>query len=107
MHAAKKSTSPFTASTTAPQCALASHHLKTDSRHLHEYTKAVVEKNGLPVEACCADIYGTGFADELLSIKTTYEKRFLAEGLPITYLKFSPGGRTVFEAPEFAPDEAL
>ncbi len=82
-------------------------HLKTDSRHLHEYTKAVVERNGLPVEACCADIYGTGFADELLSIKTTYEKRFLAEGLPITYLKFSPGGRTVFEAPEFAPDEAL
>ena len=82
-------------------------HLKTDSRHLHEYTRAVVEANGLPVEACCSDIYGMGFADELLSIKTTYEKRFLSEGLPITYLKFTPAGRTAFEAPVFEPDEAL
>lgn len=63
-------------------------HLKTDSQHLHAYTKAVAEANALPVEAGCDDIYGTGFADSVLSIRTTYESRFLAEGLPITYLRF-------------------
>ena len=35
-------------------------HLKTDSRHLHEYTKAVIERNALPLLACGDDIYGTG-----------------------------------------------
>ena len=82
-------------------------HLKTDSQHLHAYTKAVAEANALPVEAGCDDIYGTGFADSVLSIRTTYESRFLAEGLPITYLRFGLGGRTRFEAPAFAPDEEL
>lgn len=78
-------------------------HLKTDSRELHEYTRRVIETNGLPCEAASADIYGSGsdavaasFADAL-SIKTTYERRFLDEGKPITYLRFGLGGRTEFE----------
>lgn len=82
-------------------------HLKTDSQHLHEYTKAMVEANDLEVIACNNDIYGTGFADEVLSIKTTYEKQFLAEGLPITYISFRLGDRTTFEAPDFEPDGLL
>lgn len=82
-------------------------NLKTDSLHLHEYTKAVAQANRLPVEACCADIYGTGFADEILSIRTTYEQRFLSEGLPITYLRFGLDGRSEFAAPEFGPDDDL
>ncbi len=82
-------------------------HLKTDSRHLHDYTRAVAEHNGLEIKQAETDIYGTGAADELLSIKTTYEKRFLAEGLQITYLRFTLGGRTAFDAPDFAPDEQL
>lgn len=81
--------------------------LKTDSQHLHAYTRAVIEANALPLAACNADIYGSGFADELLSIKTTYETRFLAEGLPITYLHFSLGGREQFDVIEFAPDDLL
>lgn len=63
-------------------------HLKTDSRPLHDYTKQLAELNHLAIEAANADIYGTGFADEVLSIRTTYEQRFLQEGLPITYLRF-------------------
>lgn len=82
-------------------------HLKTDSNHLHRYTKAVVKANGLPVEACSDDIYGTGFADDVLSIKTTYETRFLGEGLPITYLRFNLAGKDVFEDIEFEDDENL
>ena len=35
-------------------------HLKTDSRFLHEYTKAVCRQNGLDVIACTEDLYGDG-----------------------------------------------
>ncbi len=72
-------------------------HLKTDSQELHEYTKRVIEANRLPCEVANNDIYGTGFADATLSIKTTYERRFLEEGKPITYLKFGLGNRQDFE----------
>lgn len=72
-------------------------HLKTDSQELHEYTKRVIAANGLPCQAACNDIYGTGMADATLSVKTTYERRFLDEGKTITYLKFGLGGRTKFE----------
>lgn len=82
-------------------------HLKTDSRHLHEYTKAVIAINKLETFTADNDIYGNGTADEILSIKTTYEAKFLSEGLPITYLKFSLGDKISFERPEFEPDEQL
>ncbi|MBP3331036.1 MAG: tRNA (guanosine(46)-N7)-methyltransferase TrmB [Tidjanibacter sp.] len=76
-------------------------HLKTDSPFMHEYTKAVCECNNLTVEACCADIYGTGYADEILSVKTTYETKFLEEGHPITYLRFRLDGKSEFvQVPE-------
>ena len=35
-------------------------HLKTDSRYLYEYTRAVCQVNGLQVLACGTDIYGEG-----------------------------------------------
>ncbi len=38
----------------------------------------------------------TGRADEVLSIKTAYEERFLGMGLPITYTRFSLGDRRDF-----------
>lgn len=67
-------------------------NLKTDSKHLFGYTNEVVRRYGLPCEVSNADIYGTGYADEVLSVKTAYEKRFLEMGLPITYTRFrSPG----------------
>ena len=34
------------------------------------------------------DIYGSGRADDLLSIQTFYEKNFRAQGIPITYMAF-------------------
>ena len=82
-------------------------HLKTDSRHLHEYTKAVIERNALPLLACGDDIYGTGMADTDLSIQTAYERKFREQGLPITYLRFMLGGRSEFEAPDFEEDDNL
>ena len=66
-------------------------HLKTDSRFLHEYTRAVCEANGLRVLAQTTDLYGQ--PDESIhpavrEVKTFYEQLFLEQGYPITYLSF-------------------
>lgn len=83
-------------------------NLKTDSLHLHLYSKAVAEANALPVETALTDIYNEpGLPRELSDIKTTYETRFLGEGKPITYLRFTLNGKKRFEAPDFEPDMQL
>lgn len=62
--------------------------LKTDNRELYEYTKEIVEYNGLEVLSATTDLY-KDFADsEILGIKTHYEKIFSQQGLPINYLEF-------------------
>ena len=109
-------------------------HLKTDSRFLHEYTRAVCELNGLRILACTTDLYYGGMSpeppaalkslsdfakckvpgpgrsadadlssaggdclpacspaeipEEVRSVQTFYEKLFLEQGYPITYLSF-------------------
>ena len=68
-------------------------NLKTDSQHLYAYTQAVINHFGLPCEVANDDIYGSGFADEVLSVKTAYEQMFLERGLPITYTRFALGGQ--------------
>ena len=80
-------------------------HLKTDSQHLFNYTAAVIDRFGLPCAAANNDIYGTGFADEVLSLKTAYEKNYLERGLPITYTRFSLGGRRDFPMFEWEGDD--
>ncbi|MDR0659847.1 MAG: tRNA (guanosine(46)-N7)-methyltransferase TrmB [Prevotellaceae bacterium] len=80
-------------------------HLKTDSQFLHEFTKRIIAENKFIRLECCNDIYGTSYANELLSIKTAYEKEFLSQGLPITYLKFNIHGTESVKDPEsFDPD---
>ena len=76
-------------------------HLKTDSRLLHHFTRETVLQNGLPLIEACEDIYGTGRADDLLSIQTFYEKNFLAQGIPITYLSFRLDGDKPLVEPEW------
>lgn len=73
-------------------------HLKTDSKHLYAYTQAVIARFGLPCAEATDDLYGSGRADDVLSVRTAYEQRFLEMGLPITYTRFGLGDRT-----EFAP----
>ncbi|MFQ7502492.1 MAG: tRNA (guanosine(46)-N7)-methyltransferase TrmB [Alistipes finegoldii] len=51
-------------------------NLKTDSKHLFAYTNEVVRRYTLPCVVSNPDIYGSGYADEVLSVKTAYEKRF-------------------------------
>ena len=74
-------------------------HLKTDSAFLHEYTLELIRHNNLELIEACNDIYGTNRADRLLSIKTHYEKQFLSQGIPITYLAFKLGDMLLEEPP--------
>ena len=82
-------------------------NLKTDSKHLYAYTNAVIEHFGLDCEVSNSDIYGTGYADEVLSVKTAYESRFLEMGLPITYTRFELGDRRTFPWFDWEEDEKL
>jgi len=63
-------------------------HLKTDNIELHTYTKKVVGFNELEIISDTNDLYGEDFSDNILSIKTHYEKLFLKQGLKINYLSF-------------------
>ncbi|MDR2027664.1 MAG: tRNA (guanosine(46)-N7)-methyltransferase TrmB [Prevotellaceae bacterium] len=63
-------------------------HLKTDSRMLHDYTLNVINEYGYTLLYSCTDISAQNPDDELLNIKTFYETRYAAQGIPITYLKF-------------------
>ena len=70
-------------------------HLKTDSNFLFTYTRLLVEKNDLSLEACTEDLYGDTSIDSNLnsqaspkSIQTYYEQMWLSRGLNIRYLRF-------------------
>jgi len=63
-------------------------HLKTDSQELHEYTKAILAYNNQEVLVCTNDLYNSEIVDDILSIKTFYEKSYLEIGKPITYIQF-------------------
>ena len=65
-------------------------HLKTDSRFLHEYARAVCAANGLQVLACTNDLYASKDSTQpvVREVKTFYENLFLQQGYPITYLSF-------------------
>jgi tRNA (guanine-N7-)-methyltransferase len=64
-------------------------NLKTDSRFLYDFTLEVIQDQNLPIKIQTDHLYQSEFADDVLSIKTTYEKIWLKEGLNICYLKFS------------------
>ena len=95
-------------------------HLKTDSRFLYEYSKAVAEQNGLRILASTNDLYGTGrqdlsdcalrsvagesAIDALFEVQTFYERMFTAQGYKITYLSFVIDHDGPYIHPEFYSD---
>ena len=64
-------------------------HLKTDNDDLHLYTHEKIAELNLHLHVRTDDLYRSEFADEILSIKTYYEKKYLANEKNINYLKFS------------------
>ena len=65
-------------------------HLKTDSRFLHEYARAVCAANDLKVLSCTQDLYNQQVEVQpvVKEVQTFYEQLFLQQGYPITYLSF-------------------
>jgi len=64
-------------------------HLKTDSDLLHAYTCQKTDELALKIHARTEDLYNSPLVNEVLSIKTYYEKKYLANDKNINYLKFS------------------
>ena len=64
-------------------------HLKTDSEFMHGYTLGLLHGEGHEVLYANHNIYHNEGAPEVVTaIQTFYEKQFLEENKPITYLQF-------------------
>ena len=64
-------------------------HLKTDNDDLHAYTAEKIDELKLKKHVQTEDLYHSAYADEVLSIKTYYERKYLKDNKNINYLKFS------------------
>ena len=81
-------------------------HLKTDSPFLFTYTNEMIKANHYPLQLCTDDLYHSGIADEILSIRTCYEQQWLDRGLTIKYIRFINEPRETLIEPdvEIPPD---
>lgn len=64
-------------------------NLKTDNDNLHAYTAEKIAELNLQLFVKTEDLYHSEHTDEVLSIKTYYEKKYLQHNKNINYLKFS------------------
>ena len=72
-------------------------HLKTDSKFLFRYTTEMLKINALTPEISTDNLYKTLADNEILSIKTYYEQKWLDYGLDIKYVKFALPHSTLVE----------
>lgn len=82
-------------------------NLKTDSPFLYEYTRRLVEKNGLELIECTSDLYA-GTEDRMEKrIKTFYEQQWLSRGKTIKLLRFKIGSGPLEEpdVSDLEPDD--
>jgi len=63
-------------------------HFKTDSEDLFTYTLELLQKRKATNLIYTFDLYASDLQHHTLNIQTTYEKRFLAEGVKIKYLQY-------------------
>ena len=64
-------------------------NLKTDNDQLYAYTNEKVAELNLPVHKNTDHLYTSDLVDEVLSIKTYYEKKYLLHDKNINYIQFS------------------
>ena len=64
-------------------------HLKTDNDGFYAYTLEQIENLGLNKFKDTADLYNSDLVDEVLSIKTYYERKYLAVDKNINYVQWS------------------
>ncbi len=63
-------------------------HLKTDSNYQYTYTREMVYLNHFKVLAETDNLYESDLLNDILSIKTFYEKQWLDRGITIKYIAF-------------------
>lgn len=63
-------------------------NLKSDSAELYEYTNELLAFNNIKAEIATNDLYASEYVNDVLSIKTFYEKKFLEVDKKITYTQF-------------------
>lgn len=63
-------------------------HLKTDNLDLYNYTLEVLKERQVNNLLHTADLYNSDLQEHTMGIYTTYEKRYLEEGISIKYLQF-------------------
>lgn len=82
-------------------------NLKTDSPFLYEYTRRLVEENGLEQLQATDDLYATPGECVEKEIKTFYEQQWLARGKTIKLLKFRIGSSPLSEpdVSDLEPDD--
>lgn len=72
-------------------------HLKTDNQGLYEYTLTLLNDSAFAEEmrinelSYTDDLYNSSLRPEAFDIRTTYENRYLKEGVKIKFLKFRMG----------------
>jgi tRNA (guanine-N7-)-methyltransferase len=64
-------------------------HLKTDSNFQYTYTSELAHLNQFEILAETRDLYESEYLNELLQIKTFYEKQWLDRGIKIKYIAFT------------------
>jgi tRNA (guanine-N7-)-methyltransferase len=63
-------------------------HLKTDSNFQYAYTNALAHLNDFEILAETDNLYESEILNDILRIRTFYEKQWLSRGIPIKYLAF-------------------
>ena len=81
-------------------------HLKTDSRFMYTYTRELLKANDIELIADVSDLYQDKYNDEVLSLRTFYEEKWLAHDIPIKYLQFrlKPEGTLLEPEVDIEPD---
>jgi tRNA (guanine-N7-)-methyltransferase len=64
-------------------------NLKTDNDDFYAFTLETIEQLGLKLHVRTEDLYRSDLVDEVLSIKTYYERKYLAHDKNINYVRFS------------------
>jgi tRNA (guanine-N7-)-methyltransferase len=63
-------------------------HLKTDNLEFFEFTLSTIAAEGHTLLMHTFDLYNSNLKEDVMLTQTHYEKIFLAQGVPIKYLRF-------------------
>jgi len=74
-------------------------HLKTDSGFQFNYTLAMVKMNHFKILGQTDNLYASELLNDVLAIRTFYEKQWIDRGIPIKYLVYMPGDQDNFKEP--------